>query len=98
MDKSLRTAAGYSQGTMRTDTHNSALAAQVEQLRGHLYHYLANTDGVVTCVDCDVRLLPGKLAESPPAPSTLHALEGQVEIVLEHPDGRLARYRFEEAA
>ena len=83
---------------MRTDTPYSALAVQVEQLRGHLYHYLTDADGAVTCVDCNARLLPGKLAEPVPAPSTLHALEGQVEIVVEHPDGRLARYRFEEAA
>jgi hypothetical protein len=83
---------------MRTDTHNSALAAQVEQLRGHLYHYLTNADRAVTCVDCDARLLPGKLVEPVPAPSTLHALEGQVEIVVEHPDGQLARCRFEDAA
>jgi hypothetical protein len=33
-----------------------------------------------------------------PAPSTLHALEAPVEIVVERPDGRLARYRFEKAA
>jgi hypothetical protein len=83
---------------MRTDTHDSALAAQVEQLRGHLYHYLTDADGAVTCVDCDTRLLPGKLAEPVPAPSTLHAVEAHVEIVVEHPDGRLARYRFDEAA
>jgi len=83
---------------MRTDTHDSALAAQVEHLRGHLYHYLTDADGVVTCVDCDARLLPGKLAEPVPAPSTLHALEAHVDIVVEHPDGRLARYRLDEAA
>jgi hypothetical protein len=83
---------------MRTETHNSALPAQVELLRGHLYHYLTDADGAVTCVDCDTRLLAGKLAEPLPAPSTLHALEGQVEIVVEHPDGRLARYRLNEAA
>jgi hypothetical protein len=45
-----------------------------------------------------MRLLPGKLVEPVPAPSTLHALEPHVEIVVEHPDGRLVHYRFEEAA
>jgi hypothetical protein len=83
---------------MRTDTHDSALAAQIEQLRRHLYHYLTDADGAVTCADCHARLLPGKLAQPVPAPSTLHALEAHVEIVVEHPDGRLARYRFDGAA
>jgi hypothetical protein len=83
---------------MRTETHNSALPAQVELLRGHLYHYLTDADGAVTCLDCDTRLLPGRLAEPLPAPSTLHAPEAHVDIVVEYPDGRLMRYRFNEAA